>query len=687
MLKKIPLIHFYLVVILVNLALYSLFRLGFWMLFKDPSNPIPAPELLHAFYLGLKFDLRLTLVILLPVFMLGWIKPVNPVLNPFARLFWLGYLTLTFTVSVFYFIAHFLYYSYLHQPLDASVLRFTEDFNLSVTMMWQSYPLLWLFTGLAVVVFIYNILIRRLSQHIYHNATDNFHHDRLFYKRNRWQQTLFVTACIFIYLFGLFGKFSYYPLRWSDAFASTHPFVPAVTINPVVHFVDTLKNKNITFDEAKTRAYYKEIASYLGVDKPTSDDTQPLNFIRRHTKPGPLAEATPNIVIVYLESFASYKTGVFGNKLNPTPHFDAIANNAILFKRYYSPAVGTARSVFTGITGIPDIELHKTSSRNPLIVNQHTIINAFKGYKKFYFLGGSANWGNIRGVLSHNIDNLEIHEEGDFSADRIDVWGISDLDLFIEANKVLKTQQQPFVSIIQTSGNHRPYTIPENNQGFKLEKHSKTELHKNGFISNKEYNSFRFMDHSIGHFMKLAKQEKYFDNTIFVFFGDHGISGYGGEHTPRFETDFDLTGLHVPLVIYAPKLIKPQTYNKVASEVDMLPTIAGLAAKNYINTTLGRDLLDPQLDNERYAFTITHKNNPDLGLVSKNFYFKVLANGNQPNLYKTDPKLFPNGQSAKKPHYKDVSAQYPELAEKYKRMTLGIYETSKYMLYHNKPVK
>lgn len=680
MLKKIPLIHFYLRTVLISLVFFSLFRLVYWITFKDSNNPIPFNELTTAFYLGLKFDLRLILVIILPLFLLAWIKPLNPVTSNLARKVWLGYLTFTFAVTVFYYFADFINYSYLHKPLDASVLRFVEDFSISLDMMWQSYPIVWLIIALGAITFIYDFLLRRLTFPIYTQATEN----PLQHARRWWQQTLFVSACVVIYIFGLFGKFSYYPLRWSDAFASTHPFAPAVTVNPVVHFFDTLKNKNISFDLAKTRSYYKELANYLGVAELNSET---LDFKRSINQPGLLAAKKPNIVMVYLESFASYKTGLFGNKLNPTPNFDNIANNAILFKRLYTPHVGTARSVFAGITGIPDIELHKTSSRNPLIVDQHTLVNAFKNYKKHYFLGGSANWGNVRGVLSHNIKNLQMHEEGSYTAKRIDVWGISDLDLFIEANKVLKKQTQPFFSVIQTSGNHRPYTIPDNNQGFKYIKQSKTELKKNGFISEKEFNSFRFMDHSIGHFIKLAKQENYFDNTVFVFFGDHGISGYGGEHTPQFESDFDLTGIHVPFVIYAPKLLPAKVYNKVASEVDILPTLAALVSDGYTNTTMGRDLLNTKFDKQRFAFRIIHSNNPELGLVSQQYYFKVLADGSNAKLFATNQTQFPNTASNNKTQYKDVSQQHPELAEKYKRLTLGIYETSRYMLYHNKSLK
>ena len=687
-LRKIPLIHCYLNTVVISLVFYSIFRLVYWLTFKDASNPIPTAELLHNFYLGLKFDLRLTLFILLPVFTLGWIQPLNPVKNSLARTLWFAYLVLAFAVTVFYYFASFINYSYLHQPLDASVLRFLDDFSLSVNMMWQSYPVVWLVLALIAITYAYSFLIRYLNNPVLKQAKTKLENNKLHFKRRWWQQVLFVTACIFIYIFGLFGKFSYYPLRWSDAFASKHPFSPAITVNPVIHFLDTLKNKSVIYDLAKTASYYNVVADYLGVKNKT-DLTRPyktLNFTRVVNKPGPLAKARPNIIIVYLESFASYKTGGFGNKLNPTPNFDAIADNAIYFKRFYTPHVGTARSVFTGITGIPDMELNRTSSRNPLIVDQHTLVMAFKNYKKHYFLGGSANWGNIRGVLSHNIKDLNMHEEGSYSAARVDVWGISDIDLFIEANKVLKNETTPFISIIQTSGNHRPYTIPDNNHGFKYLKPSKDELIRNGFRSVKEFNSFRFMDHSIGHFMKLARKEKYFDNTVFVFFGDHGISGYGGEHTPQFEEEFDLTGFHVPFVIYAPKLVKKQIYTKVASQVDMLPTIASLTTNGYINTTMGRDLLDPQFDSQRYAFTFTHQKIPDLGLVTKDYTFKILADGSKAKLYRTDPSKLPNPNSKTKQTYVDISAEHPELAEKYKQLTLGIYETSKYMLYHNKPL-
>ena len=182
--------------------------------------------------------------------------------------------------------------------------------------------------------------------------------------------------------------------------------------------------------EVITRKAYPVMAAYLQVDTP---DAKTLDYTRRVTHTP--ASEQPNVVLILVESFANYKTSMSGNPLDPTPFCNQLSKEGYYFPNYFTPSTGTARSVFTMITAMPDVELKGTSSRNPLIVDQHTLMNSYEGYEKFYFIGGSASWGNIRGILSKNIDGLHLYEEGDFNAPRNDVWGISDIDLFREANE------------------------------------------------------------------------------------------------------------------------------------------------------------------------------------------------------------------------------------------------------------
>jgi phosphoglycerol transferase MdoB-like AlkP superfamily enzyme len=197
---------------------------------------------------------------------------------------------------------------------------------------------------------------------------------------------------------------------------------------------------------------------------------------------------------------------------------------------------------------------YMTSSRNPAAVDQHSIINDFQGYDKYYFLGGSTSWANIRGLLTDNIGGLRLYEQENYSSPKVDVWGISDKNLFLEANKVLKNDAQPFFAVIQTADNHRPYTIPEEDrQTFRGVTAPMDSLRRYGFSSNEEMNAFRYTDFGYRTFIEAASKEAYFRNTIFLFVGDHGIPGDAGPLFPRAWTDQRLTAEHVPLLIWAPE--------------------------------------------------------------------------------------------------------------------------------------
>jgi phosphoglycerol transferase MdoB-like AlkP superfamily enzyme len=661
--RRLPsLFQFILAITALTLVILFGMRVIFWFMFHNPAEPLPIHDLLYAFYLGTKFDLRLTWYVLLPLFLLGGLKWFSPFSNRIMHYFWLVYLVAVAAIVLTFYLVDFGHFAYLHTRLNAAILRFLYNFDTSAQMVWQSYSVIpWSLTFIALIAldaYVVNFLLNYFTRH---------QTVPLKTRHRLWV----APVAFFVFVFGMYGKFSWYPLRWSDAFFSTYAYAASVATNPVLNFFETMKNRFVMADPEKVREYYDTVSQYLGVDKPNK---QTLNFTRHIPAKPDKMNPPPNIVMVFLESFAGYKTGILGNPLKPTPYIDNLANNGILFTNYFVPAVGTAHSVWAMLTGIPDVELHKTSTRNPLAVDQHTIVNAFKGYQKYYFIGGSANWANIRGVLQHNIKDLSLHEEGDYTSPRMDVWGIDDLSLFLEANKVLKQDKKPFFAIIQTAGNHRPFHIPENDYGFKRQHLSEKVLAKNAFYDDAEYNAFRFMDYCVGYFIKTAQKEPYFKNTIFVFYGDHGITDYAGAFSKPWLTPTKLSGMYTPLIIYAPHLLKHQVITKVASELDLLPTMAGLAGIAYDDTTLGRDLFDPKYDDRREAFTITHYRVPEIGLLSKDYYYMTMADGK-------DPRLFALGD-----HFdnKNLLNERPEVAKRMHDLTMGIYETSKYMLYHNK---
>ncbi len=639
----------------------SLLRIGFWLYFDPSIDPLPLADLPWALYLGMKFDLRVALLLLLPLALLGWIAPLSP-LTRFGRHLWSGYLALAVGALLLFYMVDFGHYSYLNKRIDHTILHFFADQQISLEMVWQSYPVVPL-TLLLLLALIASAI--GMNRHLRHYAEIPYSPLPL---KGR---TLLITAAVLLYFFAIFAKISWYPLRWSDAFFSPHPFTSAVASNPAVFFVYTVMSGGTPVDENATRAAYPLMADYLQLEQP-DPHANPLRY-DRSVAATPLFTTPPNVVVVVIESFAAFKSGISGNPLNPTPHFDAIARNGIWFRNYFTPHTGTARSIFTLMTGIPDVQPNETASRNPTIAQQQTVANAFSGYEKFYLLGGSASWGNIRALFSNNIPNIQIYEEGSYSAPAVDVWGISDLDLFREAHQIFKQQSRPFFAVIQTSGTHRPYTIPEDNAGFRRDPPSLT-VTEYGFTSLEEYHAYRFLDHALGEWMRLAQQERYFENTLFIFTGDHGLTQEAGRHALKQESQLGLGSYRVPLVFYAPRHLTPAVRTTVASEVDLLTTAAAISGHSHRNTTFGRNLFDPRYDSQRYAFTIDHGNPLRIGLIGDHHYYQIHTDGSHGQLH-------PLGDDQPR---RDLSAEDPERAATMRALALGYYETARYQLNHNR---
>ncbi len=404
-------------------------------------------------------------------------------------------------------------------------------------------------------------------------------------------------------------------MRWSDAAELPSAFAQSLALNPLHNLVDTWSFRDAGVDERRLRPTVNRIRGFVGLAPLPSG--APISLLRssapRARAPG---ESAPNVVLVLLESFAGHKVGALGSPLGATPSFDALAKDGLLFTRMMSAHGHTARGVFATITAIPDVSRQSTASRNPAAADQFSIASEFTEHKKFYFIGGSTSWANVRGLLAANIPGIEIVEQNRLKAPVVDVWGVSDKNLLLEASDWFAAQQQPFFAVIQTSGNHRPYTIPDEDQAaFNPALPSAELLEKNGFISTDEYRAFAYLDWCIGQFMQRARGEKYFENTIFAFIGDHGISGATGPHFPPAWRELAITQGHTPLLIYAPGRVAPRRIEHWAQQVDVLPTLAALAGIGHRNTTLGRDLLDPRFDATRIAFTFQFTGPGEVGLL------------------------------------------------------------------------
>lgn len=637
-----------------------------WWFFKPSDAPFFAP--MPVLWMGFRYDAREAGILTLLMLVLGSLPFLHPFQTKAGKIVAKCITLIAVSLTAIFFLFDFLHFRYLLQRLNASALSFLEDAKISGNMIWQTYPVVRIILGLLTVILIMLWISRKIYSRIREKPFSGS-----FKKRALW-----FTSTFFVAALAVFGRIGQYPLRWSDAFNLGSDFSANIALNPFQSFFSSLHSRHSTYDIEQLKQYYPLMSNYLGV--PVATDSvisfKRINESIKKTGDSTLG-GTPNIVLVICESFSAYKSSMWGNPLNTTPFFGELCKKGLFFNNCFTPHIGTARGVWATFTGIPDVETNKTASRNPRMVDQKTILNEFTNYEKLYFLGGSSSWANIRGLLTNNINKLQLYEEGSYQSKAIDVWGISDKNLFEEAHQVLKKQTKPFFAIIQTAGNHRPYTIPEEDLvAFKKIKLPADSIKKYGFESNEELNAFRYTDFCFQQFMIAAERETYFNNTIFAFIGDHGIAGNAANMFPPSWTADGLTAYHVPLLFYAPKILhSAKTFSCTASQVDVFPTLAGLAnIKTYQNTTLGRDLLKQmQLDScaSNKSFIMDH-NNKTIGIINGNWYYSRGLES------KREKMVWCN-------FLKPTSPVVPDsVITKYRDYTNAFYETARYLMLNNK---
>jgi len=315
----------------------------------------------------------------------------------------------------------------------------------------------------------------------------------------------------------------------------------------------------------------------------------PVPLARRIANPGP--ERRYNVVMIVVESLSAKFLGVFGGPFHITPHLDRIAGQSLLFTNFYATGNRTVRGLEAIALSLPPTPGHSILKR-PGSEDLFTIgpLFARRGYDNKFLYGGYGYFDNMNYFFEHN--GFQKIDRTDLQADEIDfanVWGVADENILQkslkEADKSF-ARDRPFFHFVLTTSNHLPFTFPEG----RIDVPSKS-----GVIGGVKYT-----DYAIGTFLEKAAEKPWFDNTIFVIVADHCMGGKGKTHIP-------IANYHIPMIIYAPKIIKPGVIDKLASQMDVAPTLLGLLHFTYKSKFLGKDILKMEKSEER-ALLGTHEN-------------------------------------------------------------------------------
>lgn len=639
----------------------TLLRIAFYGLFIGKLT-VDFSDLIQAIFFGVRFDLKLAILAFVPI-AFGYFISKSFFVKKTGKIIYLIYTSLLYLIIISFYLFDFGHYSYLNLRVNASALRFLENLKISSQVFMESYPV---YKGLVLLLLVFLLLIKYHGWLYLKFSKTNF----VSTKKNK---IIFSIATLLVLAFGVYSSFQHYPLRWSQAFFSSSKDLNQFSLNPVLYFFDSFKFRNESYSIEKTKKYAPVINNYLGVS------SNSINFERKSIFKDTIKNK-PNVVFVMLESVGNASLSYYGNPIKSTPVLDSLMRESISFTNHYVHKATTAGSVFGSITGLPDIDNVKSASRNPMIINQRVLFNQFKDYQKLYLLGGSANWANIRAVFQANISDLKIYEEGSYEEEnRADVWGIDDYDLFKEADKIFKKihdSKKPFVAYLQTATNHMPFTVPDKKGSYMplSEKNvDKKVLEESGFKSIAQLNALRYLDFNINEFLKRAKKAGYYDNTIFVFFGDHQTAMNTITHFRPTHAKLGLLMHNVPFIIHAPKLITPKEITKNAHLVDIVPTVMSLIKHDHINYTLGRNALDSIQNNDFSFIYRSIKGEPASGIIKDSLYY-----------YKTVYNKKYQLINLKNNSLNDISKEYIELTKKMDDLLSSFYHSTKYLYFNNK---
>lgn len=343
-------------------------------------------------------------------------------------------------------------------------------------------------------------------------------------------------------------------------------------------------NKEEAYNRVKK---YMDVTEFISSDIPFLHEVKPDSIHPKY-----------NVVIFLQESLGAEYVGSLGG-MPLTPNFDALAKEGLLFTNLYCTGTRSVRGIEQVASGFIPNPSESVVKLGGAQQGFFTLAEAFgnQNYDTSFIYGGMSNFDNMASFFNGNgfknvIDETDFDNDGNKYAFK-GTWGYSDEDLVVKANEYFKSLgNKPFFSLMFSTSNHEPFEFPDN----------RIELFEQP--KNTVYNAMKYADFAIGKFFELAKKEAYYKNTIFIVIADHNTRTYGKNLVP-------INKFHIPALIIAPNL-NPSSYNELASQLDIAPTLLSLSGISTNSPMIGRNLLKEQklegrsimLFHETYSFRV-----------------------------------------------------------------------------------
>ena len=387
-----------------------------------------------------------------------------------------------------------------------------------------------------------------------------------------------LMAALIICLFAARGTLSHRPLNPALVYFSQDSLVNSLVLNSTYSVAFALKNmgneksasnlygtmpRQQIIDTVKKASYRKQ---FVAGNIPTLAHNKPF-----------VSGVKKNLVIILEESLGARFVGELGG-LDITPELDKLYQQGWGFDNLYATGTRSVRgieAITTGFTPSPSRSVVKLSKSQHNFFSLADVLSQ-EGYKTQFIYGGESHFDNMKSFFLGNGFNDIVDINHIENPQFISSWGVSDEDLFNQADKELtklSNSTEPFFSLVFTSSNHDPFDIPQGK--VSLPKGHNPENYKRDL-------AIKYADYALGKFINKAKTRSYWENTVFLVVADHDVRVFGSEPVP-------LKSFHIPAVILNSDM-KSKRDPRLVSQIDLPVTLLSLLGIDQATPMLGFDL-------------------------------------------------------------------------------------------------
>lgn len=401
------------------------------------------------------------------------------------------------------------------------------------------------------------------------------------------------TSIILLLLTGLLflpirGGITVSTMNTGQVYYSQNAYLNHSAVNPLFSLLESITHQE---DLASQYRFMKdkEADKIFATMTSTSDEnTYPL------LNEATFKKGTPDILIVIMESFASDIMPSMGSYKDVAVCLDSIAQQSILFTRFYANSFRTDRGMVSILSGYPAqpttsiMRYPRKTSQLPSIARN---LAKYKNYKTTYYYGGDADFCNMRSYLvsqgyQHIISDANFPIE-----DKLSKWGVPDHILAARMMKDIKAQQnekRPMLRILQTSSSHEPFEVP---------------YHR---LKDKRLNAFAYTDSVMGAIVREYRKLPRWKNTLIVFVPDH-VGGY-----KENLNDHDRSRYQIPLILAGGAISRPMKVGIIGSQQDIAATLLGQLGVEHREFTFSKNMMSDATP--KFAFFSV---NDAFGIVSE----------------------------------------------------------------------